>query len=77
MEHFDNVVIATPFHQAALGVAPPLASEPERIQYTPIHTTSFISERLPDRLLLQPHGERCRHLEFVSKEKVTYSLVVD
>lgn len=60
MKHFDNVVIATPFHQAALEIAPPLPSEPEQIQYTPIHATSFISERVPDRLLLQPHGERWR-----------------
>jgi hypothetical protein len=60
MEHFDNVVIATPFHQAALEIEPPLPSEPEKIIYAPIHVTSIISERLPDSLLLQPHGEQWR-----------------
>lgn len=60
MEHFDNVVIAAPFHQAALEIEPPLPSEPEKITYAPIHVTSIISERLPGSLLLQPHGEQWR-----------------
>lgn len=60
MEHFDKVVIAAPFHQAALEIEPPLPSEPERIIYAPIHVTSFISERLPDSPLVQPHGEQWR-----------------
>ncbi|KAF3388655.1 hypothetical protein F1880_003902 [Penicillium rolfsii] len=57
---FDNVVIAAPFHQAALEIDPPLPSEPEKIVYAPVHVTSIISERLPDSLLLQPHGEQWR-----------------
>jgi hypothetical protein len=60
MEHFDNVVIAAPFHQTALEIEPPLASEPEKIKYAPIHVTSIVSERLPDSLILQPHGEQWR-----------------
>lgn len=60
MEYFDNVVIAAPFHQAALEIEPPLPSEPEKITYAPIHVTSITSERLPDSLILQPHGEKWR-----------------
>lgn len=60
IQHFDNVVIATPYHQAALEVDPPLPLEPERIEYKPIHATSFISERLPDSLLLKPYGNQWR-----------------
>jgi hypothetical protein len=44
MEYFDNVVIAAPFHQAALEIEPPLPSEPEKITYAPIHVTSITSE---------------------------------
>jgi hypothetical protein len=60
MEQFDNVIIAAPFHQAALEIEPALPREPEKITYTPIHTTSIISEKLPDSLLLQLHGEYWR-----------------
>ncbi|KAJ5380532.1 uncharacterized protein N7496_002960 [Penicillium cataractarum] len=59
-EQFDNVIIATPFHQAELEIEPPLPLEPEKITYAPVHVTSLISQSLPESLLLQSHGERWR-----------------
>lgn len=60
MEQFDNVIIATSFHQAKLEIEPPLPLKPKEITYAPIHVTSIISQPLPESLLLQAHGERWR-----------------
>ncbi|KAJ5168519.1 uncharacterized protein N7482_004113 [Penicillium canariense] len=58
IEQFDNVIIATPLHQAELEIEPPLPLEPEEITYTPLHATNFISKNLPATTLFRSHGER-------------------
>ena len=44
VERFDAVVIAAPFHQTETEVDPPLPVEPEKVEYSPLHVTHFISK---------------------------------
>ncbi|KAJ5263882.1 hypothetical protein N7478_011487 [Penicillium angulare] len=46
IDRYDAVIIAAPFYETGIAIEPPLRNPPEKVDYTHLHVTSFIS-RLP------------------------------
>jgi hypothetical protein len=58
VKRFDAIIIAAPFHQANITFDPPLQSVPEKVDYSPLHVTHFIStHRLDPTTFNLPQNE--------------------